>query len=260
MRVLLAIWCSLALLVAFSPMTALAHASGTCLDLTAPNYNFAGQELTEGSHQIWGAEAALANTGANYFALCIGQGDVASASAVWPAMVGPGLNDIFQVGKVRCGHGYPLPLCDGTVHDVWAIGTTAGSGACTQNQVPTAHDLGASISSSKFYQLWRDSNGFGNFTAGNGANGAIAPSLLCWWNTSSVTADYFCETHDRGDECGGLSTAKERFNHIRYRYSATGTWQNAGGSQTLCNLGTTYSVYHCGYVDNQTFDTWSDSR
>lgn len=136
-------------IVAASVPTVSAATSGACLDPTAPNYNFSGQNITEGSNQVWGAEASLANNGANYFALCIGSSDLYANSAVWPAMVGPGSNDIFQVGKLRCGHGYALPLCDGTVHDFYAIGYTAGSGSCTATKAPTAVDVGASPLSAK---------------------------------------------------------------------------------------------------------------
>jgi hypothetical protein len=237
-----------------------ANPSGSCLDSTAVP-NFSGQRNAEGTNAVWAAEASLGNNSSGYFALCVGSSDMFSSSSVWAAMEIPGTtDDIFQVGKVRCGHGFAPPLCDGTVHDFYAAGTRAGDGSCTITRAPTANDVGASPSAAAFYQVWRDASGFGNWKAGNGANGAVAPDFLCWWSTTAVNAAYFCETDDRGDECGGLSTAKERFNHIRYRRSATDTWQNAGGSQTNCDANTTYSAYHCGFVDSQTFDVWSDAR
>lgn len=258
MTLLRSLICSVALL-ATSATGALANSSGPCQDSVA-NINFGGQTIDEGANQVWGAEASLANSGASFFALCIGQSDQKSLSTVWPAMLGTGTSDILQAAKIRCGHGYALPLCDGTVHDAYAIGTTAGSGSCTVTHAPTAVNMGASPNASAFYQVWRDASGFGQVKTGNGATAAITPSFFCWWNTSTVTLGYFCETHDRGDECGGLTAARERFNHIRYRKTVSGTWQNAGGSQALCDAWTTYSAYHCQYVNIETFDTWSDSR
>lgn len=216
------------------------------------NYNdHANINVPQIGNNIRGIKATM--YASNRIAQCIDTNglDIMAGPLYWVALTGPASNEsaIIQIGVTNCNNAVQSG-CQDTARLFWAYGGCDGDR-------PDLKDLGPAPPSGAVFQVSRESDGYYRVYANGTFYRSIYkthPSIVCWADTGTVTADIACERWDAGDMCG-QSALEVAVHGAKTQKSVEGTWYVSGFHSGSCQESN--SETQCTILDEDSAYLWT---